>query len=116
MREPCLELARRLIARRRPAPSPAAPGVVAEIESAVTLVRRHGEQVTDGLHPAQAIAELERAADLWRTGVCPDCPHEECRDAADALVLARAVHALSRLRRLHEGPDLHVVAPPGAAR
>lgn len=75
-----------------------------ELDAAVAALRDHGAAaVPDETDPAPVIERLKHAAWIWRTGVCLDCFHDECREAGDALVLARAIQAHGRLRRLDRG-------------
>lgn len=75
-----------------------------EIDAAVTALRRHGAAaVPDESDPVPVIERLKHAAWIWRTGVCLGCFHDECREAGDALVLARAIQAHVHLRRLDRG-------------
>lgn len=63
-----------------------------EIDAAVDAIRTFGAAaVPDGSDPVAFLARLQHAAWIWRTGVCPDCAHDECIEAGDALVVARAV-------------------------
>lgn len=75
-------------------PTVVSPSLEEELAAAVTALRTHGAAaVPDDSDPELVIARLEHAAWIWRTGVCLDCFHDECREAGDALVLARAIRA-----------------------
>lgn len=74
-----------------------------QIDAAVDVVRTFGAAaVPDGSDPVALLKRLTHAAWIWRTGVCPDCAHDECIEAGDALVVARAVVEHATTNHLEE--------------